>query len=86
MDTITSSQIVLPFDLLQLERELMEPLGEVTFQKYDALLYGAIERLKGTLSKGVTPMVYARFEGVEADLIVARKLLWLVRHHWKVSY
>ncbi len=66
-------------ELLELERELAGPDGAAALAKYDAQLVAAQQRLEATCAEGLPPADFARCEGLDEVLTIARKLLRLQR-------
>lgn len=66
-------------ELLELERELAGPDGAAALAKYDAQLVAAQQRLEAACAEGLPPADFARCEGLDEVLTIARKLLRLQR-------
>lgn len=64
-------------ELLELERELSGPGSATALARYDAQLVALQARLARACADGLPPAAFARCEGLDAVVTVARKLLRL---------
>lgn len=64
-------------ELLQLERELSGPGSATALARYDAPLVALQTRLARACAEGLPPADFARCEGLDEAVTVARKLLRL---------
>lgn len=64
-------------ELLELERELSGPGSATALARYDAQLVALQTRLVRACAEGLPPADFARCEGLDEAVTVARKLLRL---------
>lgn len=64
-------------ELLELERELAGPDSAVALARYDAQLVALQTRLARACAEGLPPADFARCEGLDEAVTIARKLLRL---------
>ncbi len=64
-------------ELLAIEKELAGPEKMAALEKYDAVLVALQERLKEALRAGLPPDEFAKCDGIDEAIVVARKLLRL---------
>ncbi len=64
-------------ELLELERELAGPDSAAALARYDAQLVALQTRLARACAEGLPPADFARCEGLDEAVTVARKLLRL---------
>ncbi len=62
-------------EMLEIERELAGPASAEALAKYDRQLVELNTRLKGALAEGLPPDEYAKCEGFDEVITLARKLL-----------
>ncbi|MCQ2388957.1 MAG: hypothetical protein MJ138_04525 [Kiritimatiellae bacterium] len=64
-------------ELLEIEKELAGPEKAAALEKHDAVLVALQGRLKDALRTGLPPGEFAKCEGLDEAIVVARKLLRL---------
>ena len=66
-------------NLLEIENELTGPDGEAAMQRYDQMLASLDKRIANALQAGLAPDDYSAAEQLKNAVLIARKLLRLVR-------
>ena len=61
--------------LLEIEKELSGPDGDVAMSRHDAILAGLEDRIAEAMRAGLAPDDYSRVEQLREANLVARKIL-----------